>query len=161
VAAVPEVSLQVVWPRFLLAFAAGAAGMALLAGIPTDVIPNGAFTRMTPVRAYDVPVLVAVSVLSGLLAASYWGVTGERCPPRRPGTTGAVGATLGWLAIGCPVCNKLVVLALGTSGALNVFGPAQPWLAGLSVGLLVVALVWRWRALLAAVRPERPPAAAG
>lgn len=152
--------MRVVWPRFILAFAAGAAGMALLAGIPTDVIPNGAFTRMTPVQPYDVPVLATTSVLGGLLAASYWGISGERCPVRRPGATGAAGATLGWLAIGCPVCNKLVVLALGTSGALNVFGPTQPWLAGLSIALLVAALAWRWRTLLAGGL-DAPSASAG
>jgi hypothetical protein len=148
-------------PRFVLAFLAGAVGIALVAGIPTDVIPNDLFTRMTPVRGYDVPVLVAISVLGGLLAASYWGVSRPACAMRRAGTAGGVGATLGWLAIGCPVCNKIVVLALGTSGALNVFGPAQPWLAALSVTLLVVALTWRWRMLLAADRAGTQPMSAG
>lgn len=80
---------------------------------------------------------------------------------RRAGAAGGVGATLGWLAIGCPVCNKIVVLALGTSGALNLFGPAQPWLAALSVMLLVVALAWRWRMLLAAERAGTQPMSAG
>lgn len=153
--------MRIDWPRFVLAFLAGAAGMALLAGVPTDVIPNGFFTRMTPVQAYDVPVLVAISVLGGILAASYWGVRGAACATRRAGTAGGLGATLGWLAIGCPICNKIVVLALGTSGALNVFAPAQPWLAGLSVVLLVVAIAWRWRMLLAAVRMGAQPMSAG
>jgi hypothetical protein len=143
-----------VWSRFAVAFIAGAGVMALLAGLSTDVIPNDLFTRMTPVRAYDVPVLVIVSALAGLLAASWWGVVGRACPARRSGMTGAAGATLGWLAIGCPVCNKLVVLALGTSGALNVFGPAQPWLAALSVALLAAALAWRWWTLLGPRRSQ-------
>ena len=43
-------------------------------------------------------------------------------------------------AISCPVCNKLVVLALGTSGALTYFAPIQPLLGFLSVGLLLYAL---------------------
>jgi hypothetical protein len=146
--------------RFAAAFAAGAVATALLLGLPTDVIPNDAFGRMTPVRAYDLPVLLVVSVLSGLLVASYWGVSGGgACPVRRTGTTGALGATVGWLAIGCPVCNKLVVLALGSSGALTWFAPAQPWLAAASVVLLLAALVWRFR-ILAATRlrlsPSRP-----
>jgi hypothetical protein len=129
---------------------AGALGTALLVGLPTDVIPNDWFGRMTPVRSHDLPVLVAISLLSGLLVASYWGITGVACPVRRPGTAGAAGAALGWLAIGCPVCNKLVVLALGSSGALTWFAPAQPWLAALSVALLLVAVAWRWRVLLRA-----------
>lgn len=140
--------------RALLALVLGTAGTALLIGVPTDVIPNPLFGRMTPVRAYDVPVLVVVSVLSGLLAASHWGVAGGACPVRPAGTTGALGATVGWLAIGCPVCNKLVVLALGSSGALSWFAPAQPWLAALSVALLLAALGWRVRVLAAAgLRP--------
>lgn len=139
---------------------AGALGTALLVGLPTDVIPNDWFGRMTPVRGYDVPVLVAMSLLSGLLVASYWGVTGVSCPVRRPGAAGATGAALGWLAIGCPVCNKLVVLALGSSGALSWFAPAQPWLAALSVALLLVAVGWRWRVLVAASQGARARTAA-
>lgn len=136
--------------RFAALVVLGAAGTALLVGVPTDVIPNGLFGRMTPVRPYDVPVLVAISLLSGLLVASHLGVSGGACPTRPAGTTGALGATVGWLAIGCPVCNKLVVLALGSSGALAWFAPAQPWLAALSVALLVVAVAWRVRLLATA-----------
>ncbi len=44
------------------------------------------------------------------------------------------------LAIGCPVCNKLVVLALGAGGALTHFAPVQPILGFLSLGLLAYAL---------------------
>ena len=43
-------------------------------------------------------------------------------------------------AVGCPVCNKLVALALGAGGALTYFGPTQPVLGLLSVGLLLYAL---------------------
>jgi hypothetical protein len=39
------------------------------------------------------------------------------------------------------------VLALGSSGALTWFAPAQPWLAALSIVLLVAALAWRARVL--------------
>ncbi len=138
--------------RLLAAFALGAIGTALLIGIPTDVIHNDLFSRMTPVRSYDVPVLVAVSLLSGLLVASHLGVSGGACPVGRTGTTGTMGAAVGWRAIGCPVCNKLVVLAIGSSGALSWFAPAQPWLAALSVALLAAALAWRWRVLTPQLR---------
>ncbi len=136
--------------RFALVTVLAAIGTALLIGIPTDVIPNPLFGRMTPVRAYDVPVLVAVSVLSGLLVASHLAVSGGSCPVRPARATGTLGAVLAWLAVGCPVCNKLIVLAIGSSGALAWFAPAQPWLAALSVVLLLAALAWRWRVLSAA-----------
>lgn len=48
----------------------------------------------------------------------------------------ASGGLLSYFAIGCPVCNKLVVLALGSSGAISWFAPLQPLLAVASVGLL-------------------------
>jgi hypothetical protein len=133
--------------RFAAAFGVGALATALLIGVPTDVIPNDLFGRMTPVRGYDVPVLIAVSLLSGLLVASHRGVSGGACPVRPAGTAGALGAIAGWLAVGCPVCNKLIVLALGSSGALSWFAPAQPWLAALSIALLLAALTWRARVL--------------
>jgi hypothetical protein len=38
----------------------------------------------------------------------------------------AGGGLLSAFAIGCPVCNKLVVMALGFSGALTYFAPLQP-----------------------------------
>jgi hypothetical protein len=57
---------------------------------------------------------------------------------------------LSWLAIGCPVCNKLVVLAVGASGALSYFAPMQPWLAAVSISSLMVSIGWRWRSLVKA-----------
>lgn len=52
-----------------------------------------------------------------------------------------------FLAIGCPICNELVVAALGVSGALTVFAPIQPLIGAASVGLLGVTLGWRVRQL--------------
>jgi hypothetical protein len=50
------------------------------------------------------------------------------------------GGLLSVFAIGCPICNKLVVLALGASGAFAYFALIQPILGQLSVGLLLYAL---------------------
>ncbi len=57
-------------------------------------------------------------------------------------TAGGIAA---FLAIGCPICNKVVVAALGVSGALNVFAPLQPLIGGASVALLAGTLLWRLR----------------
>ncbi len=46
-------------------------------------------------------------------------------------------------AVGCPACNKLVVLALGAGGAMTYFAPIQPVLGFLSLGLLAYALRMR------------------
>jgi hypothetical protein len=125
---------------------AGALFTALVIGIPTDVIPNGFFTRMTPVRAQDYAFLVVTTLLAGLLAASYALPRLNACSIEQGKTT--LGGFLSFLAIGCPTCNKLVVLLLGTSGALTIFEPLQPVLAALSFALLGIALWVRWRPVL-------------
>lgn len=43
------------------------------------------------------------------------------------------------------MCNKLVLIALGTTGAMELFAPLQPFLAVASVLLLGVALRTRLR----------------
>src|SRR5699024_3140070 len=62
---------------------------------------------------------------------------------RRSGVLGGAGGILGWFAVGCPVCNKIALLALGYTGALTYFAPLQPILAALSIVLLVVAVIIR------------------
>jgi protein-disulfide isomerase len=85
-------------------------------------------------------------VLAGLLTATYVATpaptgTGMEAPTRR----GLVGGIFTFFAVGCPVCNKLVLLALGTSGAMTWFEPVQPVLQLLAMALLVWALRARLR----------------
>lgn len=130
------------WPlqRWLLALvAAGAA--ALVTGIPTDLVPTPLFRRMTPIVWWDWPLWILGSVLLGLVAATY--VRADRRATPAKGGVLVGGGLLTVLAVGCPICNKLVVLALGTAGALTYFAPIQPALGLLSVLLASVALVVR------------------
>lgn len=125
----------------------GALITALVIGLPTAVIPNGFFTRMTPTRPLDYIFLVITSLLAGVVAATY--VVPLRADAAIPTGEGKVtaGGLLSFLAIGCPVCNKLVVLALGMSGALRFFEPIQPLLGLASVGLLGYTAWYRVRLL--------------
>jgi len=82
-------------------------------------------------------------------------------PPRqepdapRPRSGRAIAAgVLSTFAVGCPVCNKLIVLALGVSGALSYWAPAQPVLGVASVALLTYALVRRLRTATACALPS-------
>jgi hypothetical protein len=118
----------------------------LAVGLPTDVIPNPVFGRPVPVTWWSYPVLALTGVLGGLLAATY--VRRDRTSEvelDRPGRTGGVAGALSFFAVGCPVCNKLVVVALGTTGARQWFEPFQPVLAVASVVLLGWALRTRLR----------------
>lgn len=58
---------------------------------------------------------------------------------------GGVASFGAFLAIGCPVCNKLALLLLGTSGALSIWAPIQPILGAASLALLTGTVVWRLR----------------
>lgn len=134
------------WPARRWLFAAGtAAATVAVVGIPTDLIDTPLFTRDVPVTWWAWPVLIATAVLSGLVAATY--VARKDEVPRRDGGSrlGMAGAIATFFAVGCPVCNKLVLLALGYTGALQFFEPVQPYLGALAVGALGWAFVWRVR----------------
>lgn len=126
----------------------GAAFATLAIGVPSDVVDTSLFERMTPVRAQDYVILALTALLAGALAASY-AVPLTRACSTQEGKT-AAGGLLSFLAVGCPVCNKVIVLLLGTSGALNYFQPIQPLLGVASLALLGVALWVRWRPALPA-----------
>ena len=151
------------WPLRRWGVAAtGALATALLIGIPTDVVPNPVFGRPVAVTWWSIPVLVVSSILAGLLLATYVrspGSTGtddaveDGATDERTARRAGLGGLLTFFAVGCPVCNKLVVVALGTSGALSWFAPLQPALAVASVLLLAVALRGRLRGSAACALP--------
>jgi hypothetical protein len=149
---VPELATLKDWPAARWWFAVAMASVSALAiGLPTDVIPNPVFGRQgTPVEPWALPVLAFTAVLSGLLFATYFqdgntGETDERRDLDRSSRFGSLGGLLSFFAVGCPICNKLVVIALGTSGALTWFAPVQPYLGVVALGLLVWALRVRLR----------------
>ena len=133
------------WPARRWLFAIGTAvATVLVVGIPTDLIPNPVFGRDIPPTAWSWPVLILTAVLAGMVAATY--VARKDTPDReRGGKLGAAGAFMTFFAVGCPVCNKLVLLALGYTGALQFFAPVQPFLAVGSIVLLAAALIVRVR----------------
>lgn len=133
------------WPRRRIAVAfLATAGFALAIGVPTGVVPTALYTRMTPVLWWNYPIWALTAVLSGLVTATY--VRGPHATRAANGFgTASSGGLLAAFAIGCPICNKLVVAAVGISGALNLWSPLQPALAAASVLLLAWALRRRLR----------------
>ena len=146
------------WTRrqWITAVAASAA-LAVAIGLVTVLIPNPLFTRMIEAPWWSYPVWLVSAILSGLLIATYVAPDGrpEREREAAHGRRSVVGAVLSFFAVGCPTCNKIVVLALGTNGAITWFAPLQPVLAAGSLALLA----WALRARLRAAQECRIPVA--
>lgn len=162
--------------QWLVAFASAVA-VALVIGYATVLIPNPIFARDIEPVWWNYPVWLLTSALSGLLVATYITPSLARVEPvetslatsrvepvetspadtdaRRSSRLGLAGGFLAWFAVGCPVCNKLALLALGYSGAITWFAPIQPFLAIGALALTGVALVVRLRGLVACAVPVR------
>lgn len=111
----------------------------LIIAIPTAVIANPIFGREIDVTTWSVPVLLITSVLSGILFATYL-KTENYLSEEKSIKIGSLGGLLSFLAVGCPVCNKIALIALGTSGAISYFAPIQPYLGLLGIILLLFAV---------------------
>ncbi len=144
-------------------------------GLTSAVIPNPVFGRSVPPEPFAYLVWLVSAPLMGVLAATYvvpatstvgaaaLGPTpglAEAVPATpaavatgmRGGVTARDGSLLGtvaglgaFLAIGCPLCNKVVLVALGASGAMSIWAPLQPIVGAASVALLAGTVVWRLR----------------
>ena len=149
--------------RWLVAALAGTA-TAVLVALPTAVIPNPVFGRTIEVTWWSYPVVIVTGVLGGLLVATYVreAAAGPEISrpdePDRPLTLATAGGLVSFFAVGCPVCNKVVLLALGASGAVTWFAPVQPFLALASIALMVWALRLRLRG---ATQCDTPSPSAG
>jgi hypothetical protein len=134
----------------------------VLLGIPTAMIPNPVFARKIEAPWWTYPSLVVTAVLAGMLLATYVSEhgalrsgLGEPTPEESRRVT--VGGLLSFFAIGCPTCNKLVLIALGSSGAITWFEPVQPVLALAGVALLAWALRRRLQSATSCVVPAGRP----
>ena len=130
-------------------------------GLVAAIIPNPVFGRQIPPEPFAIAVWLLSAPLMGLLGATYSapaapaGAAGEPVPlvvTPAAGASGREGTALGtaasvaaFLAIGCPVCNKIALVLLGASGAMTVFAPLQPVIGAASLVLLAGTLAWRLR----------------
>jgi hypothetical protein len=146
-------SLQLWNARQWAAACIGAVVTFLVLGIPTDIVPNPIFGRAIEPTWWSLPVLIATSLLGGVLLATYINTNAFD----RSARVGGVGGLMAYLAIGCPVCNKVVLLALGTTGAMNWFAPVQPYLGIAALLVIVYALHKRLSTMNNCALPDVPP----
>jgi hypothetical protein len=134
----------------------------LVFGLVSAIIPNPVFGRQIPPEPWAYWVWLASAPLMGLVGATYSAPLREPSPAVAAPLGGAVaasaladdrsGSTLGtiaglgaFLAIGCPVCNKVALVLLGAGGALTIWAPLQPVIGAASLMLLGGTLAWRFR----------------
>jgi len=155
----PEIDARLI--RWTLAWSA----VALLAyGLVSAIIPNPVFGREIPPEPFAIAVWLTSAPLMGLIGATYTApaaaasrsrsaAIARPLPPRRPavgeepgtGRLGAVASVGAFLAIGCPVCNKVALVLLGTGGTMTVWAPVQPAIGAASLVLLALTAAWRLR----------------
>lgn len=133
-------------------------------GLASAIIPNPIFGRQLPPEPFAIVVWLLSGPVAGALLATYTvpprasmparplalrlspdGPDGGAVTESRAGTLATIGGLGTFFAIGCPICNKVVLLALGTSGALDLYAPIQPWLGAVSLTLMLATLGWRLR----------------
>ena len=118
---------------------------AVLMGVPTGLVHTSLYTRMLPATWWDYPIWVVSAGLIGLLAATY-----VRAPDMSQHVVrGVGGGVLSTFAIGCPICNKIIVALIGVSGALTYWAPLQPLIGVVSLLLLAATLAIRLRSAAA------------
>lgn len=135
--------------RFWLVAALATVAALLVLGLPAALIPNPIFGRQVAAEPFAYAVWLASAPIIGAIAGTYLVPPGRTAPDPHTAEEGSAGVTVGslaaFLAIGCPLCNKIAVVLLGASGALSVFGPIQPIIGAGSVLLLGATLGWRLR----------------
>lgn len=114
--------------------------MFVVLGTVAALWSNPLFMRMTPTGGFEIGLLLLQSVLAGV----YVGLPRSPCGKR----TAGAGAIIGFLGIACPVCNKLLVLLIGSALLLEYFEPVRLYVA-LGGATLLAAAVW-----LKLARPE-------
>ncbi len=114
----------------------------MVIAIPADLIDNPIFGRPVAPRSIDYVILAVTAGLIGLILA----IRPERSDDaERQETRTLLGGFVSFLAVGCPVCNQVVVALVGTSGALGWWAPIQPVVGLIAVGLLLYTLRMRLR----------------
>ncbi len=111
----------------------------MLFGIPTALIPTQWFVRMIPAQTMDYVFLLLNSALIGTYVGLHTYERHER--NKRGDALATTGGIMNIFAVGCPICNKLLVTLLGASAVMAYFEPLRVWL-GLASASVVGVAIW-------------------
>ena len=107
----------------------------ILLGTTTALWDNSYFFRMTEVNVWDYIILSLESILIGL----FFGVRLPICAIKKAG----FGGVLGFIGVGCSVCNKILLFLFGSSFLLFYFEPIRHYFGAFGILLFSHALFQR------------------
>lgn len=116
--------------------AAVAVGAFLALGTVAALWDNPLFIRMTPAGGWEISLLAAMSVMSGVFIA----IRRPFCSVKGAGA----GGILGFLGVACPVCNKILLIIFGGELLMTYYEPVRIYLAALGALLIGWMVVREW-----------------
>lgn len=128
-----------------------AMGAFFVFGAPTGLIPNPVFARMIPSVPLDYVFLALTSILVGAYAGLYF--YGRQATTKSQSVTAYSGVIGGIVAFGCPICNKVFVMALGTTSVMTYIEPYRPIIGAISVAVMGLAVYVKARQVRTGVCP--------
>ncbi|WP_254768487.1 hypothetical protein [Salinilacihabitans rarus] len=129
---------------------ATAVGVFSLFGLVTGLVPNPLYVRMVPRTPTDYLLLALTALLAGAYVTQRLAAASREDADGRLDGDGAdrwaVGGLIGgFLAVGCPVCNAVLLALFSSSALMTYFDPLRPLLGALSVALLAGLIAVRRR----------------
>ncbi len=116
--------------------AAVAVGAFVALGTVAALWDNPLFIRMTPAGGWEISLLAAMSVMSGVFIA----IRRPFCSVKGAGA----GGILGFLGVACPVCNKILLIIFGGELLMTYYEPVRIYLAALGALLIGWMVVREW-----------------
>ena len=115
-------------------------GLFVLFGIVTGLVPNPIYERMVPRTPLDYAFLVLTSVLLAAYVAQRSSL--EDCDSDACAYAGAAG---GFLAVGCPTCNAILLALFSSSALMTYLDPLRPIFGLVAVVALGGVVYTRYR----------------
>ncbi len=97
---------------------------------------NPLFIRMTPAGGWEITMLAAMSVLSGIYVA----IRRPFCSLKGAGA----GGILAFVGVACPVCNKILLIIFGGELLMTYFEPVRIYVAAAGALMIGAFAVREW-----------------
>ena len=117
-------------------------GFLALLGAVTALIPNPIFTRMVQITTWDYLFLILLPIL---LSTFIFLKLENKSKDQKNEYTAFGAAFVSIFALGCPICNALLISIFSATALLAYFDPYRPVLGLISSVLLIVAIAFEYK----------------